>query len=63
MHPRRTLCKTMLRDVITFLQPDPEYFFFKQTLLNLFLSNPDFKIFITIVIVIEMEIRINQTLI
>jgi len=53
----------MLTDVITFLQPDPEYFFFKQTLLNFFLSNPDLKIFIAIVIVITMEIQINQTLI
>jgi len=52
----------MLTDVINFLQPDPEYFFSSGPC-SIFLSNIEFKIFIAIVIVIEMEIRNNQTLI
>jgi len=37
--------------------------FFQQTLLKLFQSNPESKIFIAIMIAIEKPIRINQTLI
>jgi len=36
---------------------------FRQTLVVIFSSSFDFKIFITIMIVIEKRIRINQTLI
>lgn len=45
------------------LKRNPDFKFLKQTLILIFESDPDWKLFIAIMIVIETLIRINQTMI